>query len=186
MNNSIKPPIVVTEAEQNKFFRRFKKNMPKTFSGVIFHAADALEKFAERDGTKVRMANWHLVKHNSKKELVCTACLAGSAVIDLCGATGFEVEPIWTQEYGHGLFNRGNINDRMRHYENIVDQVRLGYFRRACIIFDREFLGSDALETDINSFRDLEEMEDDCERRSSRQLIRYLRRAAKKVKALGL
>ena len=131
MNNSFKTPIAVTKEQREKFRRRFKKNMPRTLSGIIFHAAGALEKFIKRDNTTVAMETWHRVRISKEKGPVCMACLAGSAMIDLCGATGFEVERGYRGRSNIGFFNTSKITATMTEYKILVDQVRKGKFKSA-------------------------------------------------------
>ena len=210
MNNSIKTPIVITEAEQKAFARRFKAHMPRTFSGVILHAADALERFNAREYTQVDMSLWHLVKHAEGKEPVCVACLAGAAMISLCDATGFEVGRrldgdayAYIGSFAQSAICLGGMGMELHDYESVVNFVRRGELWMACCDFHKNLLGSDVLKKDRNAFDCLNEIEalfadefDFCRQgndydpaepfQKSPELIGCLRRVAKEVKALGL
>ena len=187
MNNSIKTPIVVTKAEEQEFALRFEANVPKTFSGVIFHAADALEKFVKRDDTRVRMSYWHIVKQTEGKEPVCYACLATAAMIDLCGATGFEVD-----KSKAGFFDGDRINSLMFTYLRIVNRLRMGAFARTCSSFHNLILESTGVDEGTNQFDSLQtighrlQVATDNRRSGSLAYIGCIRRAAEEVKALGL
>ena len=194
MNNSIKTPIVVTEAEEREFARRFKANRPKTFSGVIFHAADALEKFIKRDDTVVDMCDWHYIGDYEGRETVCFACLAGAAMIDLCGATGFESreEDEENHAYTVGAFDLEVVDEKMSDYELSVNSLSEGRFKQAWIEINYLLQGSEAFNAVGDAAYALNvignrfgEEANKC-RRGSSEYIGLLRRAAEEVKALGL
>ena len=192
MNNLTEAVIVITEAEQQEFARRFRENMPKTFSGAIFQAADALEKFAKRDDAKVNMRVWHRVRLSKEKEPVCVACLAGSAVIDLCGATGFEIAGDWSKKYDFGLFSGERINLYISNYMSIINNLRHGSFRWSFRIFYENFVEGDALDGGNYPYESLDRIGNrffkagNRRGKSSPEYIGLLRRAAEEVKALGL
>ena len=192
MNKSTKPPIAVTKEQREKFRRRFKKNMPKTFSGVIFHVADAFEKFIKRGDTEVDMSQWHAVRNYRGDGSLCVACLAGAAMIDLCGATGFESLEDAGKEDGHaeiGAFHRLFLSKKMGHYEEMVNAVRGGNMSWACSRFYRHFQGSVVYDEYCYASNRLNEIGKGfwkAEEEGYPEFIGCLRRAAKKVKALGL
>ena len=194
MNNSIKKPIFVTKAEGQEFARRFKANMPKTFSGVIFHAADALEKFIKRDDTVVDMCDWHYIGDYEGRETVCFACLAGAAMIDLCGATGFESREKNKANYAFtsGAFDLEVVDEKMSDYELSVNSLSKGRFKKALIEINYLLQGSEVFDPEgcasnrLNVIGDRFGEEANKCRRGSSEFIGCLRRAAEEVKALGL
>ena len=196
MNNSIKPSIAVTKEDREKFARRFKANMPQTFSGVIFHAADALEEFVKRDDTEVDMGDWHYIKNYDGRGLVCVACLAGVAMIDLCGATGLEYSEQAESGvcYRNGAFDYGPVDAEMSFYESIVDDIRNCLFLKAFNQFNEYFLGRAALDSANNTSECIEAIGDRFweeageyrEEDGSPEYIACLRHSAEEVKALGL
>ena len=187
MTNPTKTTIVIVNKErEEEFALRFEANVPKTFSGVIFHAADALERFIKRDDTRVRMGLWHFVKQDEGKEPVCYACLATAAMIDLCGATGFEVD-----KSKAGFFDGHRVNSLMFTYLRIVNHLRMGAFARTCSSFHNLILESTGVDEGSNQFDSLQTIGNRFQaatdnRRSGSLYIGCIRRAAEEVKALGL
>ena len=197
MNNLTEAVIVLTEAEEQEFARRFKENMPKTFSGIIFHTADAFEKFIKRDDVEVNMDSFHRVKLTEEKDPVCVACLAGAAMIDLCGATGFEVckdEYMEDDTNSLGAFSYSAISKEMGCYEEVVDSIRATSFRFAFNNFIRYFRGSGPLSEDSSLSKNLENLgarfweatREECMDEYTPEYIACLRHSAEEVKALGL
>ena len=196
MNKLTMTPIAVTEAEEQEFARRFRENMPRTLSGIIYHAADALEKFIKRDNTTVAMETWHSVRISKEEGPVCIACLAGSAMIDLCGATGFEVEKGYRGDSDIGFFNSNKITATMIDYEILVDKVRRGKFKSAHyelhLILTRD--GGESYNESPDMLLMLEEFEDSFRNacgfgkriRNFPKFIACLRHSAGEVQSWGL
>ena len=124
-----------TVVERTELYNNFFKNKPRTLSGAIRHALTALEKFEKRDDVEVDMGAWHLVKQHEEKEPVCVACLAGSALIDLCGATGFETISekarkrlgVYSYATAPGVCHLGcNVPPELNDYGRALNTIRIG------------------------------------------------------------
>ena len=122
-----------TEVERTELYNNFSKNKPKTLSGAIRHALTALERFEKRDDAEVDMGDWHYIKNYDGRGLVCVACLAGSALIDLCGATGFETISekarkrlgVYSYATAPGVCNLGcNVPLEVDHYGRALESIR--------------------------------------------------------------